>query len=172
MPAKSRGFLICEDFMQLTPMTIEGHQKLQHELEHLKRIERPLIIAAISEARAHGDLKENAEYHAAKERQSFIEGRIRDLEGKLSQCQVIDVTKINNEGKVIFGSTVTLLNIDTDEQVIYQIVGLDEADIKLNKISVSSPVSRAMIGKMQSDEIIVQSPKGEVVYEIVKVLYI
>ncbi|OGT44541.1 MAG: transcription elongation factor GreA [Gammaproteobacteria bacterium RIFCSPHIGHO2_12_FULL_38_11] len=158
--------------MQLTPMTIEGHQKLQHELEHLKRIERPLIIAAISEARAHGDLKENAEYHAAKERQSFIEGRIRDLEGKLSQCQVIDVTKINNEGKVIFGSTVTLLNIDTDEQVIYQIVGLDEADIKLNKISVSSPVSRAMIGKMQSDEIIVQSPKGEVVYEIVKVLYI
>ncbi|MCX7120769.1 MAG: transcription elongation factor GreA [Gammaproteobacteria bacterium] len=158
--------------MQLTPMTIEGHQKLQHELEHLKRVERPAIIAAISEARAHGDLKENAEYHAAKERQSFIEGRIRDLEGKLSQCQVIDVTKIKNEGKVIFGATVTLLNVDTDEQVIYQIVGPDEADIKLNKISVSSPVSRAMIGKLQADEITVQSPKGEVVYEIVTVLYV
>ncbi|MCX7125635.1 MAG: transcription elongation factor GreA [Gammaproteobacteria bacterium] len=134
-------------------------------------MERPAIIAAISEARAHGDLKENAEYHAAKEKQSFLEGRIRDLEGKLSQCQVIDITKINNEGKVIFGSTVTLLNVDTDAQVIYQIVGQDEADIKSNKISVSSPVARGMIGKMEGDEFTARLPAGETVYEIVKVEY-
>lgn len=158
--------------MQLSPMTVRGHQKLQSELDHLKKVERPAIIAAISEARAHGDLKENAEYHAAKEKQSFIEGRIRDVEAKLSQCQVIDITKINNEGKVIFGSTITLLNIDTDEEVIYQLVGEDEADIKLQKISVTSPVARAMIGKMEGDEITVQSPKGEAVYEIVRVEYI
>ena len=157
--------------MQLTPMTVAGHKKLELELENLKRVARPAIIAAISEARAHGDLKENAEYHAAKEQQGFIEGRIRDLEAKLSQCQVIDITKIKNDGKVIFGSTVTLLNVDSDEQVIYQIVGQDEADIKHNKISVSSPVARAMIGKMEGDEITVQSPKGETVYEIVKVDY-
>jgi len=157
--------------MQLTPMTIQGHQKLQSELDHLKRVERPAIIAAISEARAHGDLKENAEYHAAKEKQSFIEGRIRDIEAKLSQCQVIDITTITNNGKVIFGSTVTLLNIDTDEQVIYQIVGEDESDIKQHKISVTSPVARAMIGKMEGDEITVQSPKGETLYEVVKVVY-
>ena len=152
-------------------MTVAGHKKLELELENLKRVARPAIIAAISEARAHGDLKENAEYHAAKEQQGFIEGRIRDLEAKLSQCQVIDITKIKNDGKVIFGSTVTLLNVDSDEQVIYQIVGQDEADIKHNKISVSSPVARAMIGKMEGDEITVQSPKGETVYEIVKVDY-
>lgn len=157
--------------MQLSPMTIHGHQKLQDELDHLKRVERPAIIAAISEARAHGDLKENAEYHAAKEKQSFLEGRIRDIEGKLSQCQVIDISTIKNEGKVIFSSTVTLLNIDTDEEVIYQLVGEDEADIKVHKISVTSPVARAMIGKMEGDEVTVQSPKGETVYEIVKVVY-
>lgn len=157
--------------MQLIPMTILGHQKLTGELEQLKRTDRPAVIAAISEARAHGDLKENAEYHAAKEKQSFIEGRIRDLEAKLSQCHVIDVTKIPNEGKVIFGATVTLLNIDTDVQVTYQIVSEDEADIKLNKISVTSPVARAMIGKMEGDEMAVQSPKGEIAYEIEKVEY-
>ncbi|OGT41758.1 MAG: transcription elongation factor GreA [Gammaproteobacteria bacterium RIFCSPHIGHO2_12_FULL_40_19] len=157
--------------MQLTPMTVQGHQKLQSELDHLKKVERPAIIAAISEARAHGDLKENAEYHAAKEKQSFVEGRIRDVEAKLSQCQVIDITKINNEGKVIFGSTVALLNIDTDEKVTYQLVGEDEADIKVQKISVTSPVARALIGKMEGDEITVQSPKGEVAYEIMKVEY-
>lgn len=157
--------------MRLTPMTIHGHQKLQSELDHLKKVERPAVIAAISEARAHGDLKENAEYHAAKEKQSFIEGRIRDIEAKLSQCQVIDISKINNEGKVIFGSTVTLLNADSNEQVIYQIVGEDEADIKSHKISVTSPVARAMIGKMEGDEVTVQSPKGETVYEIEKVEY-
>lgn len=158
--------------MQLTPMTIEGHRKLQSELDHLKKGERPAIIAAISEARAHGDLKENAEYHAAKEKQSFIEGRIRDLEAKLSHCQIIDITKITNEGKVIFGATVTLLNADTEEQITYQIVGEDEADIKNKKISVTSPVARAMIGKMEEDEITVQSPKGEQVYEIVRVEYL
>lgn len=157
--------------MQLTPMTIYGHEKLQYELDHLKKTERPEIIAAISEARAHGDLKENAEYHAAKEKQSFIEGRIRDIERKLSQCQVIDISKIKNDGKVIFGSTVTLLNSDTEEQVIYQIVGEDEADIKSHKISVTSPVARAMIGKIIDDEITVQSPKGEAMYEILKVEY-
>ena len=157
--------------MQLSPMTVHGHEKLQAELDQLKKVERPAIIAAISEARAHGDLKENAEYHAAKEKQSFIEGRIRDVEGKLSQCQVIDITKINNEGKVIFGATVTLLNVATEETVTYQIVGQDEADLKKNKISVTSPVSRAMIGKMENDEMTVHSPKGETVYEIVKVVY-
>ena len=157
--------------MQLTPMTVHGHQKLQAELDHLKKVERPAIIAAISEARAHGDLKENAEYHAAKEKQSFIEGRIRDVEAKLSKCQVIDISKINNEGKVIFGSTVTLLHVDTDEEVVYQIVGEDEADIKSHKISVTSPVARAMVGKMEGDEVIVQSPKGETHYEIEKVEY-
>lgn len=157
--------------MQLTPMTIHGHQKLQTELDHLKKVDRPAVINAISEARAHGDLKENAEYHAAKEKQSFLEGRIRDIEAKLSKCQVIDISKIPNEGKVIFGSTVTLLNLDTDEEVIYQIVGEDEADIKYHKISVTSPVSRAIIGKMDGDEVTVQSPSGEVLYEIVKVEY-
>lgn len=157
--------------MQLTPMTIHGHQKLQHELDHLKKVERPAVINAISEARAHGDLKENAEYHAAKEKQSFLEGRIRDIEAKLSKCQVIDISKILNDGKAIFGSTVTLLNLDTDEKVLYQIVGEDEADIKHHKISVTSPVARAIIGKMDGDEVTVQSPKGEVLYEIVKVEY-
>lgn len=157
--------------MQLSPMTIHGHQKLQAELDHLKKVERPAVINAISEARAHGDLKENAEYHAAKEKQSFLEGRIRDIEAKLSKCQVIDISKIPNEGKAIFGSTVALLNLDTDEKVIYQIVGEDEADIKHHKISVTSPVSRAIIGKMEGDEITVQSPSGEIVYEIVGVEY-
>jgi transcription elongation factor GreA len=158
--------------MQRTPMTTQGHQKLQTELEHLKRIERPAVIAAISEARAHGDLKENAEYHAAKEKQGFIEGKIQDIEAKLSRCQVIDISKMNNEGKVIFGATISLINVDTEEKVVYQIVGEDEADIKSHKISVSSPVARAMVGKMEGDEITVQSPRGEVIYEIEKVEYI
>ena len=153
-------------------MTILGHQKLTEELNQLKKIERPKIIQAIAEARAHGDLKENAEYHAAKEKQSFIEGRIRDIESKLSHCRVIDVSQIKHNGKVIFGSTVTLLNIDTNETVIYLIVGDDEADIKHSKISVSSPVARALIGRSEGDEITVQSPKGEIVYEILRVAYI
>jgi len=157
--------------MQLTPMTVQGHKKLQDELDHLKKVERPAIIAAIAEARAHGDLKENAEYHAAKEKQSFIEGRIREVEAKLSQCQVIDISKITNEGKVIFGSTVTLLNTQTEKEITYHIVGEDESDLKQLKISVTSPVARAMIGKMENDEVTVQSPNGEVVYEVIKVEY-
>lgn len=157
--------------MQLTPMTVEGHKKLQEELAHLKKVERPAVIAAISEARAHGDLKENAEYHAAKEKQSFMEGRIREIESKLSSCRVIDISQIQNNGKVVFGATVTLLNIETNDEVKYQIVGEDEADLKYQKISVTSPVARAMIGKTEGDEVTVQSPKGEVAYEIVKVTY-
>jgi len=158
--------------MQLSPMTVAGHKKLQDELDHLKRVDRPAIINAISEARAHGDLKENAEYHAAKDKQGFIEGRIRDLESKLSSCQIIDVTKIKNEGKVIFGSTITIVNVDTDEEVTYQLVGEDEADLKHNKISVTSPVARAMVGKSKGDEFTVQSPKGETTYEILSVNYL
>jgi transcription elongation factor GreA len=158
--------------MNLSPMTVSGHKKLQDELDHLKKVERPAVIAAISEARAHGDLKENAEYHAAKEKQGFIEGRIRDLESKLSHCQVIDIATIENKGKVIFGATVTIVNVDTDEEVTYQLVGEDEADLKHQKISVTSPVARAMIGKSAGDECTVQSPKGETSYDIIKVQYI
>ena len=157
--------------MNLTPMTIEGANRLNEELQHLKKIERKAVIAAIAEARAHGDLKENAEYHAAKEKQGFIEGRIRDLESKLSHCRVIDISQIPNEGKVVFGATVTLVNVHSEEEVIYQIVGEDEADLKHRKISVTSPVARAMIGKMETDEVIVLSPSGEVIYEVVKVEY-
>lgn len=157
--------------MQMTPMTIAGHEKLQAELAQLKKVDRPAIIAAISEARAHGDLKENAEYHAAKEQQGFVERRIRELEAKLSRCRVIDVSKIENNGKVVFGTTVTLLNVDTNEEVVYQIVGEDEADLKQDKISVTSPVARAMIGHVEGDEVTVQSPGGEIVYEVVAVAY-
>lgn len=158
--------------MQMTPMTIEGAKRLQKELDQLKKVDRPAVITAISEARAHGDLKENAEFHAAKEQQAFIEGRIQDIESKLSHARVIDVTEINNDGKVIFGSTVTLLNIDTDEEVTYKIVGIDEADLKHGKISVTSPVARAVIGQFIDHEVTVLSPKGEVVYEIISVQYI
>lgn len=158
--------------MNPTPMTVEGANRLKEELDHLKKVERPAIIEAISEARAHGDLKENAEYHAAKEKQSFIEGRIREVEAKLSHARVIDVKEFSNEGKVIFGSTVSLVNVDTDEEVTYQIVGDDEADLKHRKISVSSPVARAVVGRIEGDEVTVLSPKGEIVYEILKVEYI
>ena len=158
--------------MNPTPMTVEGANRLKEELDHLKKVERPAIIEAISEARAHGDLKENAEYHAAKEKQSFIEGRIREVEAKLSHARVIDVKEFSNEGKVIFGSTVSLVNVDTDEEVTYQIVGDDEADLKHRKISVSSPVARAVVGRSEGDEVTVLSPKGEIVYEILKVEYI
>lgn len=135
-------------------------------------MERPKVINAIAEARALGDLKENAEYHAAREQQSFMEGRILELEGKLSNAQVIDVTSMENNGKVIFGSTITLINIDNEESSQYQIVGDDEADIKASKISVNSPIARAIIGKAEGDEIEVQTPAGLVVYEIDKVQYI
>lgn len=158
--------------MQMSPMTIHGSEKLKKELEHLKKVERPNVITAISEARAHGDLKENAEFHAAKERQSFIEGRIREIESKLSHSRIIDVTQIENDGKVIFGSTVTLLDVDSDVEVTYQIVGEEEADLKHQKISVTSPVARAVIGRSEGDEVTVQSPRGEIVYEIVQVVYV
>lgn len=158
--------------MQMSPMTIHGSEKLKKELDHLKKVERPNVIEAISEARAHGDLKENAEFHAAKERQSFVEGRIREIESKLSHARVIDVTQIQNDGKVIFGATVTLLDVDSDAEVTYQIVGEDEADLKHNKISVTSPVARAIIGRFEGDEVTVLSPKGEIVYEIVQVVYV
>ena len=158
--------------MQKTPMTQYGAEAMQAELQLLKSKERPAVIEAIAEARAHGDLKENAEYHAAREKQGFIEGRIRDLEAKLSNAQVIDITSIENTGRVIFGATVTLVNVDDDQEVRYQIVGEDEADIKSNKISVASPIARALIGKSIDDEVTVVTPGGEVCYEIITVQYI
>jgi transcription elongation factor GreA len=130
------------------------------------------VIAAISEAREHGDLKENAEYHAAREQQGFIEGRIKDIEAKLSHAQIIDVTTLNANGKVVFGSTVVLLDINTDEEKTYQIVGVDEADIKVNKISVSSPVARALIGKEEGDEVVMEVPGGTHEFEILEVRYV
>lgn len=148
------------------PMTVEGAQHLREELENLKKVERPRIVQAIAEAREHGDLKENAEYHAAREQQSFCEGRIQEIEGKLGHAQVIDVKTIPESGRVIFGSTVDLINVDTDETVSYQIVGDDEADIKNNKISVSSPIARALIGKEVGDVAEVNAPGGTIEYEI------
>lgn len=153
-------------------MTINGAKYLKEELHQLKTLKRPQVIAAIAEARAHGDLKENAEYHAAKEMQGFIEGRITEIETKLASAQVIDITKINNQGKVIFGSTIHLINTDNEEKVIYQIVGEDEADIKHLKISVASPIARALIGKEEGDSVDVQTPAGLVNLEIDKVEYI
>ena len=150
-------------------MTVQGAEALREELNHLKGIKRPEIVAAIAEAREHGDLKENAEYHAAREEQGFCEGRIQDIEGKLGNAQIIDVAKIPNTGKVIFGVTVTLLNIDTDDEVIYQIVGDDEADIKQNRISVSSPIARGLIGKTVDSEVEIKTPGGTVEYEIIAV---
>lgn len=158
--------------MQRVPITITGHEKLQNELERLKRHERPRIIQAIAEARAHGDLRENAEYHAAKESQGFIEGRIHELEAKLSNCHIIDVTKMDNNGRVIFGATVTLYDMDKEVEVRYQIVGEDEADLKNQTISVSSPLARAIIGKNEGDELEVQTPQGIAAYEIIKVEYV
>ncbi len=153
-------------------MTIRGAEHLKEELHQLKTLKRPQVIAAIAEARAHGDLKENAEYHAAKEMQGFIEGRITEIENKLASAQVIDISKINNRGKVIFGSTIHLVNTQTNEEVTYQIVGEDEADIKHSKISVASPIARALIGKEENDNVDVQTPAGLVNLEIDKVEYI
>ncbi|HTN32387.1 MAG TPA: transcription elongation factor GreA [Marinobacter sp.] len=157
---------------QRVPMTKLGESRLREELQTLKSKERPRVIAAIAEAREHGDLKENAEYHAAREQQSFIEGRIQEIEGKLSAAQVIDVTAMENTGRVIFGTTVHLLNMDTEEQVVYQIVGEDEADIKEGKVSVSSPIARALVGKNEGDVVVVRVPSGTVEYEIEEVEYI
>jgi transcription elongation factor GreA len=155
-----------ENLMQRYPMTVEGELALQAELKELKSVKRPEVIAAIAEAREHGDLKENAEYHAAREQQGFIEARIQDIEGKLSASQVINVHDIPNTGKVIFGTTVTLLNTETDQGVTYKIVGDDEANVKVNKISVNSPIARALIGKEEGDVVNVQTPGGTVEYEI------
>jgi len=135
-------------------------------------VERPQVIADIAEARKHGDLKENAEYHFAREKQGFIEGRIRDLESKLSNSQVIDISKIKNDGRVIFGATVTLSNINNDNQVTYQIVGEDESDLKQQKISITSPLARALVGKSVEEEVEVTTPQGKVTYEIVEVEYV
>ncbi|WP_275286640.1 transcription elongation factor GreA [Halomonas elongata] len=152
--------------MNKVPMTVVGEQRLRDELEHLKSEARPNVIAAIAEAREHGDLKENAEYHAAREQQGFIEGRIQEIEGKLSNAQVIDVTKLPKTGKVIFGVTVELINLDNDEEVTYRIVGEDEADIKSGRISVTSPIARALIGKEEGEVVLVRTPGGDVEYEI------
>lgn len=157
--------------MTKVPMTKHGAERLQAELDHLKRDVRPRVIQDISEARAHGDLKENAEYKAAKEQQGLVEGRIKEIESKLSMAQVIDLTNLKNEGKVIFGSIVTLINCDTEEKVVYQIVGVDEADIKHGKISFSSPIGKGVIGKLEGDVVVISTPKGEVEYEIQKVEY-
>ncbi len=154
------------------PMTQLGAQKLREELNELKTKVRPKIINSIAEAREHGDLKENAEYHAAREQQSFCEGRIQDIEGKLSAAQIIDVTKMQNNGKVIFGATATLLNMDTDEEITYKIVGDDEADLKNGLISVNSPIARGLIGKELDDVAAIQTPAGVVEYEIISVEYI
>ncbi|MBI2379679.1 MAG: transcription elongation factor GreA [Gammaproteobacteria bacterium] len=158
--------------MNRFPMTVRGAEALRVELQELKSVARPRVINAIAEARAHGDLKENAEYHAAKEQQSFIEGRIAEIEGKLSAAQIIDVTKLTLSGKVVFGSTIKLINCDTEDEVSYQIVGDDEADIKASKLSVNSPIARALVGKIEGDEVMVKTPGGEVTYEVAEVLYI
>jgi len=154
------------------PMTANGAAKLRSELEQLKTVTRPEIVKAIAEAREHGDLKENAEYHAAREQQGFCEGRIQDIEAKLSNAQIIDITNIKNNGKVIFGSTITIVNVDTDAEVSYKIVGDDEANIKINLISVSSPIARGLIGKMLNDEISIVTPGGTIDYEIISVQYV
>ncbi|ALO35320.1 transcription elongation factor GreA [Colwellia sp. MT41] len=154
------------------PMTLRGAEQLQTELKILKTEKRPRIVKDIATARAHGDLKENAEYHAAKEEQGFCEGRIQDIEGRLCNAQVIDVTSIPNHGKVVFGTTVTLLNIETEVEVTYQIVGDDEADFKTGRISLNSPIARGLIGKEVDSEIEITIPGGVVEYEIIAVEYI
>ena len=153
-------------------MTVEGEAALREELQKLKTEDRPRIIQAIAEAREHGDLKENAEYHAAREQQSFAEGRITEIEGKLADAQVIDLSKMPQTGKVIFGVTVDLKNYDDDSEITYKIVGEDEADIKNNKISIMSPVARALIGKSEGDVVTVQTPNGEIEYEVDAVRYL
>ncbi|ALP52781.1 transcription elongation factor GreA [Candidatus Tenderia electrophaga] len=158
--------------MSTVPMTAKGAERLREELSRLKAVDRPRIIQAIAEARAHGDLKENAEYHAAKEQQGFCEGRIAELESQLSAAQIIDVTKLNAGGKVVFGTTVDLLELETEKQVTYQIVGDLEADISQHRISISSPIARALIGKEAGDEVIVKAPGGDKEYEIVAVHYV
>jgi transcription elongation factor GreA len=156
--------------MQKIPMTADGYARLEEELRHLKSVERPAVIRAIAEARDHGDLSENAEYHAARERQSFIEGRLGELEDKISRADVIDVAKLSGK-QVKFGATVTLVDEDTDEKTAYQIVGQDEADIKTKRLSITSPLARALIGKQVGESVEVATPGGSKVYEIVKVQF-
>ena len=158
--------------MNKVPMTVAGEAALREELDRLKRVDRPRIAEAIAVAREHGDLKENAEYHAAREQQSFNEGRVIEIEGKLSNIQVIDVTTIPHTGKVIFGTTIDLINIATDESESYRIVGEDEADVKKNLISIGSPVARALIGKEEGDVVVVRAPSGDIEYEIDQVHHI
>ena len=158
--------------MNKVPMTVHGHKLLQVELKSLKGVDRPTVIKAIAEARAHGDLKENAEYHAAKDQQGFIEARIKELEGKLSHVQVIDVTEIDARGKIIFGSTVELLDENTDKEITYKIVGEDEADIKVGMVSFTSPIARALIGKNEGDIVEFKAPDGDRSYEVIEVRYV
>ena len=152
-------------------MTVRGAELLRKELKQLKSTERPRIITAIADARAHGDLKENAEYHAAKEQQGFLEGRIKEIEGKLSNIEIIDITTIDAKGKIIFGSTVELLDEQTNKEIIYKIVGEDEADLKTGLISFTSPIARALIGKLEGDEVSFSAPGGEKHYEVIEVRY-
>jgi transcription elongation factor GreA len=157
--------------MSQTPLTVSGAERLRQELKELKSVKRPEVIEAIAVAREHGDLKENAEYHAAREQQGFIEGRIKELESVLSNGQVIDVTKLPQNGRVVFGCTVDLVNVETEEEVSYQIVGDVEADINFNRIAISSPIARALIGKEEGEDITVQAPGGDKEYEITAVHY-
>jgi len=157
--------------MNKTPMTVAGAQKLREELQYLKTVERPRIIQAIAEARAHGDLSENAEYHAAREQQGFIEGRIKEIENKLATAEIIDVTLIEARGKVVFGATVEIANVETGESVVYRIVGEDEADIQARLISVKSPIARALINKEEGDIALVDAPGGRIEFEIISVRY-
>jgi transcription elongation factor GreA len=158
--------------MNKVPLTVKGAEKLRAELEELKTVVRPRIIAAIASAREHGDLKENAEYHAAREQQSFAEGRIKEIEAKLSNAQIIDVTKLDPSGKVVFGATVEIEDLDAEKTVIYQIVGEDEANIKEGRISIGSPIARALIGKEVGDIVTVKAPGGNVEYEILSIQYV
>ena len=157
--------------MSKVPMTVRGHQLLEEELKRLKSVDRPNVVKAIAEARAHGDLKENAEYHAAKEEQGFIEARIKDIEGKLSHKQIIDASAVDARGKVIFGSTVVILDEKTDKELTYKIVGEDEADLKQGMISYTSPIARALIGKDEGDAIEFQAPDGLKTFDILEVRY-
>ncbi|MGD2119123.1 MAG: transcription elongation factor GreA [Chromatiales bacterium] len=157
--------------MSKVPLTVRGAEKLREELNELKTIARPRVITAIAEAREHGDLKENAEYHAAREQQSFIEGRIKDIEAKLSNAQIIDVKTLNANGKVVFGATVDVEDIDREEEITYRIVGEDEADIKHGLISVTSPIARALIGKEEGDIAVIDAPGGQRELEVLEVRY-
>jgi transcription elongation factor GreA len=154
------------------PITAKGAQRLREELDHLKSVKRPKVITAIAEAREHGDLKENAEYHAAREEQGFIEGRIKQLESELSHAEVIDITKLAAGNKIVFGATVTLADVETDEEKRYQIVGDLEADIKQGLIAISSPLARALIGKLEGDSVTIDAPAGQREYEVVSVAYL